>query len=73
MLYWNAMSMSKPDQKGISDLVESFLFCLEQLGVKNIKQNFNGDHPAEFARIKARHQKMMEENPAFKAGVKPAK
>ena len=73
MLYWNAMSMTKRDQKGISDLIESYLFCLEQLGVKNIKANFNGDHPAEFAKIKARHQKMMEENPAFKAGVKPAK
>ena len=73
MLYWNAMSMTKRDQKGISDLIESFLFCLEQLGVKNIKKNFNGDHPAEFARIKARHQKMMEDNPAFKAGVKNPK
>ena len=73
MLYWNAMSMTKRDQKGISELLESYLFCLEQLGVKNIKQIFNGNHPAEFAKIKARHQKMMEENPAFKAGVKSAK
>jgi tetratricopeptide (TPR) repeat protein len=73
MLYWNAVSMTKRDENGVSDLVESFLYCLEQLGVKDLKENFNGDHAALFARIKARHQKLMEENPAFKAGAKPAK
>jgi hypothetical protein len=70
MLYWNAMAIGKRDEYAINDLAESFLYCLEQLGVKNIKENFKGDHPAEFARIKARHQKMMEQSPAFKAGVK---
>lgn len=73
MLYWNAVGMAERDEQGVSYLVESFLYCLEQLGVNDLKENFKADHAAEFARIKARRQKLMEASPAFKAGVKPAK
>jgi tetratricopeptide (TPR) repeat protein len=70
MLYWNIVCAIKPADYGDRELVEYFLYCLERLGVKGLKENFRGDHAAEFARIKAERRKLMEENPAFRKGKK---
>ena len=61
MLYWNTLTGTRPDAAEASDLIEHFLYCLEALGVKDIKDNFQGDHPAEFARIKAEQAKRMKQ------------
>ena len=46
-----------PEAYGKREPLEDFLYCLEQLGVKDLKENFRGDHAAAFARIKADRQK----------------
>jgi hypothetical protein len=50
-IYWESLSAFKPEDVGERDLVEDFLYGLERLGVKDIKANFQGDHPREFRRI----------------------
>ena len=34
---------------------------------ESLKENFNGDHAAAFARIKAERRELMEKNAAFRA------
>ncbi len=70
MLYWDALTAIKPDDYDHRNLLEYFLYCLDELGVKDIKDNFRGDHAAEFAKIKAERLRLKEENPAFRKGVK---
>lgn len=68
-IYWNAILAIDPKEYGDrtrEDLVEYFLYALEQLKVSSIKENFRGDHKAAFARIKAERQKLMEESAIFK-------
>jgi hypothetical protein len=72
LLYWEATTVSSSTGRDVVDLVESCLFCLDQLGIKDIKRNFKGDHAAAFARIKAHRQKLMEQSPMFKAVREPA-
>lgn len=64
-LYWNAVTSIDPKFYGQRNLVEHFLYCLERLGVKDLKENFRGDHPAEFAKIAAERKKLMEESPLY--------
>ena len=56
MVYWNILTAVKPEDYAGREPLEDFLYCLEQLGVKTIKENFRGDHAAAFARIKAEAQ-----------------
>jgi hypothetical protein len=70
MIYWNSLTLGKPDDANVVERIDYFLYCLEQLGVKNLKENFNGDHAAAFARIKAQRRELMEKNAAFRAGEK---
>ena len=48
-------------------MIEYFLYCLEQLGIKDLKENFKGDHAAAFGALKAEREKLMRESTAFKA------
>lgn len=63
MLYWNILSVAKPEDYGRRELIEDFLYCLEQLDVKDLKENFRGDHKAAFERIKADRKKRVEAGP----------
>jgi tetratricopeptide (TPR) repeat protein len=72
MLYWNVLSGVKPEDYGRRELLEDFLYCLEQLGVKDIKENFRGDHAAAFARIKADRRKRVDAGPGTDEKAKPA-
>ncbi len=73
MLYWNIVSAVKPEDYGSRELLEDFLYCLEQLGVKNLKENFRGDHPAAFARIKADRKKRVEAGPGTDEKAQPSR
>jgi tetratricopeptide (TPR) repeat protein len=73
-LYWQAAASMDPQSykpRRFEDLIESFLYALDRLGIADIKENFRGDHKAAFARIAADRRKLMEQSPAFKA-FKPA-
>jgi hypothetical protein len=74
LIYWDALPVVDAKDRGDRNLVEYFLYGLERLGVTQLKENFKGDHKAEFARIAAECRKRMEESPAYKAvrGEKPA-
>jgi tetratricopeptide (TPR) repeat protein len=72
MLYWDILTAVKPEEYGRRALLEDFLYCLEQLGVKDLKENFRGDHAAAFARIKAERQKRVEAGPGADPESKPA-
>ena len=71
MLYWNIVSAVKPEDYGGRELLEDFLYCLEQLGVKDLKENFRGDHAAAFARIKADRKKRVEAGPGTDEKAQP--
>jgi len=80
ILYWNALVSVKPDDYGNRELIEYFLYCLEQLGVKDLKNNFRGEHAAKFAKIKDERRKLFEAFPAVlqrrqtqNAGPEPGK
>lgn len=64
LIYWNVASGVKPEDYANRDLIEDVLYCLERLGAKGIKENFKGDHAAEFARIDAERAKRKSESPA---------
>jgi tetratricopeptide (TPR) repeat protein len=72
MLDWNILTAVKPEEYDRRELAEDFLFCLEQLGVKDLKENFRGDHASAFARIKAERQKRVEAGPGGGSKEKPA-
>jgi tetratricopeptide (TPR) repeat protein len=72
MLYWDILTAVKPEEYGRRELLEDFLYCLEPLGAKTIKENFRGDHAAAFARIKAERQKRVEAGPGADPEPKPA-
>ena len=71
MLYWNLLTAVKPEDYGSRELLEDFLYCLEQLGVKDLKENFRGDHAAAFARIKAERQKRVKAGPGTDEKAQP--
>lgn len=78
MLYWSILTRIKPKDYDNRPLLESFLYALERLGVKDLKVNFRGDHAAAFAAIEADRRKRVEralkpsKPDATKAGPKPA-
>ena len=51
MLYWMIHTARTPIDPKNRKLVEDFLYCLEGLGVKDVKGAFPGDHEAEFKKI----------------------
>jgi tetratricopeptide (TPR) repeat protein len=72
MLYWHALIGIPPKEYGGRELLEYFLYCLEELGVKDLKASFKGDHVAEFAKIKAERIKLKHESRFYKVGAPPA-
>jgi hypothetical protein len=72
-IYWEALSALRPEDVGERDLVEDLLYCLERLGVKDIKANFQGDHPREFRRIDDERAKRKKERQKGKGGAEAEK
>ncbi len=72
-IYWNMLSRVKDEQFNHRVLVERFLFCLDELGVKSIQENLQGDHAAAFARMREERRKRIEAGPGKAMKEKPAK
>lgn len=72
-IYWNMLSRVKDEQFDHRELIERFLFCLNELGVKSIQENFQGDHAAAFARMQAERRKRIEAGPGKAMKEKPVK
>ena len=53
----------KPEDYGGRELLEDFLYCLEQLGVKDIKENFRGDHACRVRPDQGRSQEARRGQP----------
>jgi len=68
-IYWRATTGINPKAYGDRAILEYFLYCLEQLGTKTIKEHFKGDHAAAFTAIKTARRKLMEDSDAFKAMI----
>jgi tetratricopeptide (TPR) repeat protein len=66
MLYWNAKRSPKPEAYGKRHLIEDMLYGLEQLGIKDLKSRFPGDHAREFKRIDGERAKRKRESPVFR-------
>jgi tetratricopeptide (TPR) repeat protein len=64
MLYWQAWREIDPEAYQNRKLVEDVLYCLEQLGVKDVQKGFPGNHVAEFKRIDAERAKRKQQTPA---------
>jgi hypothetical protein len=71
MLDWNVLRNFEPAAYGDRKLIEDVLYCLEQLGVGELKADFPGDHAAEFKRIAAERERRKRESPAFRAVAEP--
>jgi tetratricopeptide (TPR) repeat protein len=63
MVYWNAWREIDPAEYANRDLSEDMLYCLEQLGVKDVKAKFPGDHAAQFKRIDAERARRKRQAP----------
>lgn len=62
-LFWLSATYDK-DQEGA---ITKFLYCLEKLGVKDIKENFKGDFEKAFAELEKKKQEDMENDPMYKS------
>lgn len=73
LLYWSILTSIAPKDYGNRPVLESFLYALERLGAKEIKENFKGDHAAAFAAIEADRRKRVEamSKPAARDGDGP--
>ncbi|MHB1556378.1 MAG: tetratricopeptide repeat protein [Isosphaeraceae bacterium] len=71
-IYWNMIGRVKEEQFNPRDLIDRFLFCLDELGVKTIQENFKGDHAATFARMREERRKRIEAGPGKTAKDRPA-
>jgi hypothetical protein len=59
-LYWFSLHL-KSDEAATEEKLTRFLYCLEKLGVTDLKADFKGDHTAAFARLDkelAEHRRM---------------
>ncbi|MES2554810.1 MAG: hypothetical protein V4604_01600 [Bacteroidota bacterium] len=63
-LYWYSFTFSKGQNEMA---LTKFLYCLEKLGVTDLKENFNGNHEKEFKAVEKERQKAKEENFMYKS------
>ncbi len=64
LLYWEIFTGVSP---GDDAALAHFLYCLEQLGVPQIKENFKPEFSAGFDQIERDRRQRMEEHPAYQA------
>jgi hypothetical protein len=62
-LFWYSFTFSKDNNKALN----RFLYCLEKLGVSNLKQNFKGDFTKEFEKIEIDKTKEMKKSAMYKS------
>ncbi len=62
-LYWYSFTFSKGENE---IALTKFLYCLEKLGVTDLKENFKGNHEKEFKTVEKERQKAKEENFMYK-------
>jgi tetratricopeptide (TPR) repeat protein len=62
-LFWYSYIYGKDNKKALN----RFLYCLEKLGVTDIKQNFKGDFEKEFKKIDNEKEKEMTKSAIYKA------
>lgn len=61
-LFWYSFAYGKNEPA-----LKKFLYCLEKLGVSNIKENFEGDFKKEFEKIDKEKEKEMKNSSFYKA------
>lgn len=64
-LFWLTIPYSEKDMQ--KDALNQYLYCLEQLGVKDLKTNFEGDFPAIFKEIEQQKKKAMKDSPIYQS------
>ncbi len=62
-LYWFSFSHSKNNE----DSIFKFLYCIEKLGVSNLKQNFKGNFEKEFKKIEKEKEIEMLKSEIYKS------
>jgi tetratricopeptide (TPR) repeat protein len=64
-LFWLSIPYSEKDIQ--KDALHQYLYCLEQLGVKDLKANFEGDFSTIFKEIEQQKKKAMKESPIYQS------
>jgi hypothetical protein len=64
-LFWYSFTFSK--NKENDKALNKFLYCIEQLGVSNLKENFKGNFEKEFKKIETEKEKEMTSSSMYKA------
>ena len=62
-LFWLSFTYSNTNE----DSIYKFLYCLEKLGVTNLKQNFKGNFEKEFKNIEKEKEKEMTKSEIYKS------
>lgn len=62
-LFWYSTTFDKGNEKALF----RFLYCIEQLGVTNLKDQFKGDCEKEFKKIEEKKEKEMKESKIYKS------
>ena len=62
-LFWFSFSHSKNNE----DSIYKYLYCIEKLGVTNLKQNFKGNFEKEFSKIEKAKEKEMTKSEIYKS------
>jgi tetratricopeptide (TPR) repeat protein len=65
-LYHRALYYTESNEEGKQDIIEHFLFALENLGIKDFKQNFPGDHNIAFENIRNKLENTFQKSDAYK-------
>ena len=66
-VYWLCFSRIKKEDIGNREMLPYCLYCLDKLGVQDIRKNFIGDFDKEFKRIDKERRKQMEENKFYRS------
>lgn len=62
-LFWFSFSHDKKNE----DSIYKFLYCIEKLGVTNLKENFKGNFEKEFKKIEKEQEKEMAKSEIYKS------
>jgi len=68
-LYYQALFVPGPHSQ--ERAVDGFLYCLEQLGVTGLKENFRGEHPERFLRVKKSRRVRRDTSSIYNSMAKP--